>query len=123
MTDPKNLTEGFAFVAADSVPKRDVGGDRLGAFREAQAIARREAGEQVAKGLLSGKALTDNTVYSNSGSGEEAVSGRNEAVKAGSRAKALVAPVLAEGGQRPALSVSGDEDAGYRWFIVAKPIE
>jgi hypothetical protein len=109
----KELTKGFAFVAADAVPKRTMDSDRLAAFREEQKAARRAAGEQVAKGLLGGKALTDNEVFTD----------RNEADKTAARAKALVNPILAEHGQRASVTVSGSDESGYRWFVVAKAVE
>jgi hypothetical protein len=109
--DTKDLTEGFAFVAATAVPKREIS-DRLAEYREQNKEARLVAGRKVSKGLLSGKALTDNVVYETN----------IEAVRVSSRAKALVNPALAESGMRASVSTTGNDDDGYRWFIVSKPL-
>jgi hypothetical protein len=126
MTDSKSLTEGFAFVDATKVPKRQ-SDDRLAAFREEQKAARAEAGAQVAKGLLTGKALTDNVVYKATSEqledgSTETILGRNHAVRVASRAKALADPALAESGMRASVTVTGSEEEGFRWFVVAKAI-
>jgi len=122
MADQKDLTEGFAFVAAASVPKREQS-DRLAEYREQNKEARLIAGRKVAKGLLSGKALTDNIVYEMTEAEDGTVStGAQNATRVASRAKALVNPALAESNQRASVSVTGNDNDGYRWFIVAKDI-
>jgi hypothetical protein len=105
------LVESFAFVAVSSIPRRS-DEDRLGAFRDAQAAERRAAGEAAAKGLLDGKALTDNTLYES----------QNGATRTASRAKALVTAVLADHGQRPSVSTGGNDTDGWRWWVVAKAL-
>lgn len=107
------LTEGFAFVSADKVPAREGVNGQLSAYREAQAAERRQAGEQVAKGLLAGKALTDNETY------EEHIG----AIRVSSRVKALVNPVLREQGFRASVRVVGNETDGFRWFVQAVAVE
>lgn len=119
--ETKDLTAGFAFVAATAVPKREIS-DKLAEYREQQKQDRLVAGRKVAKGLLSGKALTDNVVYTATQEGEDTISGSQNATRVSSRAKALVNPALAEDGMRASVSVSGNDTDGYRWFIVAKPI-
>lgn len=117
-TEPENgdklaaFVSSFAFVPADSVPKRASDTDRLAEFRTAQAVARREAGMAAAQGLLEGKALTDNGIY------DEQI----DAVRVSSRAKALVEPVLAESNKRPSVTTTGNNADGWRWHIVAKEI-
>ena len=107
-----DLVKTFAFVSPTQIPKRATD-DRLGDFRAKQAIERRAAGEAAAKGLLAGKALTDNAVYEN----------QIGAVRVSSRAKTLVAPILAEHNQRASVTTSGSDAEGWRWHIVAKPVE
>lgn len=125
MADQKDLTEGFAFVAAASVPKREQS-DRLAEYREQNKEARLIAGRKVAKGLLSGKALTDNVVYEMTEADEEngisASTGAQNATRVASRAKALVNPALAEDGKRASVSVTGNAEDGFRWFIIAKDL-
>jgi hypothetical protein len=108
------LVKSFAFVAENVVPSRAAGdgNERLKAFREKQAASRLAAGAAAAKGLTTGKALTDNVVYKTQG----------EAVKVSSRAKSLVAPALKANTLRPSVTITGTDAAGWRWYIQSKPI-
>jgi hypothetical protein len=127
--DKKDLTAGFAFVNADKVPKRETS-DRLAEFRAQQAEERLVAGRKVSKGLVSGKALTDNVVYMATPEvkddkgvvTEDASTAYLNANRVASRAKALVTPALKEVNMKPAVQVTGTEAEGFRWFIMAKAI-
>jgi len=109
--ETKDLTAGFAFIAGDKVPKRQVT-DRLAEFRAEQAETRMAASLKVSKGLTGGKALTDNVVYPT----------QIEATRVASRAKALVNLSLNPQNLRGSVTVSGTEEDGFRWFLTSKEI-
>jgi hypothetical protein len=105
------LVKSFAFVNTSAIPKRS-SEDRLATYRAENAEKRKAAGAAAAKGLLAGKALTDNVSYPK----------QIDATRVASRAKALVGPALVESGKRASVTTTGSDKDGWKWFVVSKDL-
>jgi hypothetical protein len=101
----------FQLVDATVVPPRSVGAsakERLAEYQAKQKAERDAQAAPIVAGLVEGKALTDGVTYKTA----------NEANGVAQRAKRLVEPGLALSDLRPAIRVTGEDEA-FTWHLVS----